>query len=355
MNKLHLIGLAAAALTCLPVAQAQDGGTAKLHAYVQLPNEKPADLELQGSDGNGMFYYLQRGSTDQQLGMPATDCKLFYIQTPADLVSAMAVYREGNLAEARKQLAAVKQKYEAYAGLPGSPYSTAAVAEITAAVRMQDWAAVKSLVGALKAADKLSVSDQARLRAASVIAETTDQPSSLEKQKAAIAELLKDKKVNKGIDTELYSWLRYALARAYAAQIPASQLEAIPEAKLEDANAAVDNYCQCVLATHGVANELPADAIVRAVTILWGTPGVQDYAKQVKPKSIDAKSWNNAPANFRDAVVMSKLLKDIYAPEGMQLPELVTKLEPYYFNSAKGTESAKAEAPADKPAEAPAK
>lgn len=338
MNKLHLIGMSAALVTSLAAASGQEAAAdaAKLRAYVQLPSQKPQELLLDSSNGADKFYYLQKG-TDQQMEMNVASCRLFYIQTPADLAQALSTFREGNLPAARKQLAAVKTKYARYAGLPGSPVTIAAINEITAAVRMQDWAEVTKLIAAFPSPEGLTAADQARLKAAEIIAATDDTPDSLDKQKQAIAALLKDKKLGRHISSELYAWLRYALARAYAAQIPAAEQNAIPAEKVKAASDAVDNYAQCAIGTHGIAPELPADAMGRAVALLAAMPGVADYMKKADAGNMTKAVWSAAPPAFRDAAAMASLLKNVYAVEGTALPPIVETMAGYYFNSAAGT------------------
>lgn len=331
MKSLHIIGLAVAALSCASVAGAQEAADAgaKLRAYVQLPSQKAQELVLTRSDGNDKFYYMQKG-TDQEMEVPVSSCKaLFYIQTPVELANALNTYRESDLAAARKQFAAVKSKYAAYAGLPGSPVTIAAVNEISCAVRMQDWDAVTKLTANPPA--NMPVTDAARVETAALVAKIVTGTMKLDDSKKAIAELLKDKKLGKNINTELYGWLRYALARAYAAELPTDG-SPIPADKVKDADNAIDNYCQCVVSTHGAADELPVDAMVRAMNLLWGMPEVADYTKKADAPLTAAK-WAGAPANFRDAVAMAHLLKTVYAPELQN--ELVEKLVPYFYNTGK--------------------
>lgn len=336
MKSLHLIGLAVAALSCASFAGAQEAADAgaKLRAYVALPSQKPQELIINRSDGNDKFYYTQKG-TDQELEVPVASCKaLFFIQTPAELANALNTYREGDLSAARKQFAAVKNKYANFGGLPGSPLTVAAVNEISCCVRQMDWDGVKKLTA--NPPTGMTTSDEARVAVARLMADiiTAPGPGKTDDQKKAIAQLLKDKKLGKSINTELYGWLRYALARAYAAQLP-TDATAIPEDKLKDAEAAIDNYCQCVVSTHGAADELPVDSMVRAMSLLWGMPGVAEYTKKADAPLTAAK-WASAPANFRDAVAMANLLKTVYAPELQN--ELVEKLVPYFYNTAKDKE-----------------
>ncbi len=336
MKARNIIGLAVAALTFVPAAVAQDAAgdksdAVKMKAVLLMPNTKKlTEKEITRSDGKDNFFYIQDG-TDQEMQMSVAACKPFVLQTPADLASAVNTFREGDIAAARKKCAAVKAKYANFAGLPGSPVTIAGIAEINCAVRMQDWAALKTLVANFPSADALTGADAMCLKVAAIMADISDSPKSLDTQKAAIEELLKDKKAAKAINSEMYGWLRYALARANAAKLTEEDLNGtIPEDKVKFADAAIDNFCQCVAATHGIAPELPVDSLKRAMTILYAMPGVKDY-KPATPMT--KQTWANAPANFKDAVAMANLLKLVYAPD--EKIELADKLAPFYYNTGK--------------------
>ncbi|MBR5888515.1 MAG: hypothetical protein IKY92_00510 [Akkermansia sp.] len=320
------MGFALVAASCMQFAAAQQ--PVKLSAYVQLPGGKPALLELERGDGEGSFFYMQKG-TDQLMQSKAATCKMFYIQTPADMANAQRDYYGGDYADARKQFASIKKKYAAFAGLPGSPCTMAALYELTCAVRMLDVAAVKELAAALPGASSLTGADAARVDAAKVVGLIDDKPESFAAIKTAVEDVLK--KHNRNLDSESNGWLRYALARGAAAQVPAGA--AIAEDKVKAASAAVDFYCQAVMAMHGSQKVLPMDALNRSIALLWAMPGVQDYAAKVSTP-VDKSGWNAAPADFRDAVAMAHYLKTIYPSETPN--ELADKLDAYYFNTLKG-------------------
>lgn len=326
------IGFALAAFSCLQFAEAQQ--SPKLNAYVMIGKSKPAMLTLERGDGNGSFYYLQKG-TDQMMSAKASTCRMFYIQTPADMANALRDYYGGDHAAARQDFAKIKKKYAAFAGLPGSPCTLAALYELTCAVRMLDIEAVKALSGAIPGESALTGAEAARADAAKVVGMITDQPDSFEAIKEAVAAT--QKKHGRNLDTESLGWLRYALARGAAAQVPADQLQAgIAEDQAQNASVAVDYYCQAVMCMHGAQKSVPADALNRAMTILWAMPGVKDYASKVS-KPVDKAGWNDAPANFREAVAMARYIKTMYPATGDEANPLVDKLDAYYFNALKGT------------------
>ena len=330
------IGFALAALSCVQYAAAQQQASAstKHNAYVAIPGAGVGLQELVRSDGNGTFFYEQKG-TGQLMQAKASACKMFYIQTPAEMANALRLYYDGDSAGARKAFASVKKKYADFAGLPGSPCTLAALYELTCAVRALDVAAVKSLSASLPGESALNAVELARLDAARVVGMITDQPDS----KAPIEEAAKAAKTkhSRNMDSESSGWLCYAKGRAYAAQVPAEQLQGtIAEDKLKDASEAIDFYCQAVMSMHGSHKELPADALNRALTLLWAMPGVKEYAGKVSAP-LEKKQWNDAPRDFREAVTMAHYIKTLYPDAGGAANPLVDKADAYYFNAKKGT------------------
>lgn len=341
MKSFKLIGFALAAFSCVQFATAQEAAAkTKLSAVVQLPGGKTEMIELERTDGDGSFFYTDK-STAQLMTAMASTCKTFYIQTPNDMANALRDFYGNELADARKGFAAVKKKYAAFAGLPGSPSTMAALHEITCAVRMLDFAGVQALAAAFPGEKALTGSDAARLAAARVVALITDKPDSFGAVKAAVEAIMKDKKVSRDLDSESYGWLRYALGRAAAAMVPAEQLQAtIAEDKAKAASVAVDFYCESVMSMHGSHKEMPADALNRALTLLWAMPGVKEYAGKVT-LPMTKPAWNAAPADFRDAVAMAHYMKAMYPAPAEAPNALVDKLDAYYFNMKKGSKSEK--------------
>ena len=82
--------------------------------------------------------------------------------------------------------------------------------------------------------------------------------------------------------------------------------------------------------------EIPVDAMHRAFSILWAMPGVKEYMP--KAKKMDKKTWDAAPCNFRDAVAMAFLLRNVYAPKLKD--EAISTAVGFYYNdqlNTKGT------------------
>lgn len=332
MKSFKNIGFALAAFSCVQFAAAQQAP--KLTAYVALPGAGATQLTLERGDGNGSFFYLQKG-TNQLMTAKASGCKMFYIQTPADMANALRDYYGGEYAAARADFGKIKKKYAAFAGLPGSPCTMAALYELTCAVRMLDIEAVKALAGAVPGADVLTGADAARLDAAKVVGLINDQPDSFAAIKEAVEAAMK--KHGRNLDSESNGWLRYALARAVAAQVPAEQLQGtIAADKVKAASVAVDFYCQAVMSMHGTHKAVPADALNRAMTLLWAMPGVKEHAEKVS-KPVDKLGWNSGPADFRDAVAMARYLKTMYPATSDAPNALADKLDAYYYNAKKGT------------------
>lgn len=329
MKSFKYIGLALAAFSCVQFATAQEAP--KLTAYVQVPGSKKIEaLKLERGDGNGSFFYMQRG-TDQLLSAPASSCKVFYIVPPAEMTSALNDFYGAETADARKGFASVKKKYAAFAGLPGSPATQAALNEVTCAARMLDLPAVKALAAAVPGEKALNPCEAARIAAAKVLGESGDTPDALGKVKAALDALTKDKAMMRNMDTECYGWLCYAEARALAAQIPADQLAGtIAADKAKTASEAVDKYCQSVMSMHGAQKGMPADALTRAMNLLWAMPGVKEAAAGAA-KPMDKKAWAKAPADFRDAVALAHYIKTLYTADA-----LAEQLDAYYCNALEG-------------------
>ncbi|MBR5194524.1 MAG: hypothetical protein IKW48_00110 [Akkermansia sp.] len=326
------IAFALAAVSCVQFAAAQQAP--KLNAYVALPGGAAGLLELERGDGNGSFFYMQKG-TDQLMQAKASACKMFYIQTPPEMANALREFYGGDYAAARKGFATVKKKYAAFAGLPGSPCTMAALHEVTCAVRLLDIAAVKSLSGAFAEDSALNAADAARMDAARVVGMIDDNPESFAPTKEAVEAAMK--KHGRNMDSEANGWLRYALARAAAAQVPADQLQGtIAEDKVRAASVAVDFYCQAVMSMHGSHKAVPADALSRALALLWAMPGVKEYAAKVTPP-MDKAKWNPAPADFRDAAAMARYIKTMYPAANGAADPLVDKVDAYYFNAKAGT------------------
>lgn len=336
MKLFNYIGFTLAALSGMQLATAQEA--AKLQAYAALPGAGATQLVLERSDGNGTFFYLQKG-TDQLMQAKASTLKMFYIQTPADMANALRDYYGGDYAAARKDFAKIKKKYASFAGLPGSPCTMSALYETICAVRMLDIAAVKALASSVPGEAALTGSDAAKLAAAKVFGMINDQPDSFAAIKDAVEAAMKTH--GRNLDSEANGWLRYALARAAAAQVPADQLNAtIAADKVKAASVAVDFYCQAVMSMHGSQKTVPADALNRAMALLWAMPGVKEYASNV-PKPVDKLGWNAAPADFRDAVAMARYLKTMYSATGDAPNALADQLDAYYFNAKKGAKKDK--------------
>ncbi len=342
MKSLNMLALGLAALAAAPMAtQAQEAPAAKLQAYVMI-NKGTARVPVLNATGKNQFIFVHN---DQQMQMDVAKCGMFKLITPVELGNAMNVYRAGDLAEARKQFASIKAKYAEYVGLPGNPSTEAALLELDCALRLLDWAGAKALLGSFSHPEYLSDEDKATLEVAKVLANITDTPGGLDAQKEAVAAIIKGE-TGKKIGLAGYGRLRYALARAYEAQVPAEQLAGTVSAEqAPDLIKAVDNYCQAALSTHGATMEIPLDAMQRALRLLWAQPGVKEEA--AKGTTMDKARWAAAPVNFKDAVALAFLLQKVYTPdEAASLPHkaLIDEVAKYYYNAEKDKAPAAEEA-----------
>ncbi len=334
-----MLALGLAVLTAAPmVAEAQEAPKSKLQAYIMLAKGGAARLPVIQATGKDKFIFIHN---DQQMQMDVGKCNMFRFVTPADLAKALNDYRAGDLAEARKQFGAVKAKYAEYVGLPGNPSTVAALGELDCALRQLDWAGAKSLADGFSHPEYLGDVDKATLAVAKVLANITDTPGGLDAQKEAVTAILKGDS-NKHIGLDGYGRLRYALGRAYEAQVPAETLAGTVSAEqAADLSKAIDNYCQAALSTHGATMEIPLDAMQRALRLLWAQPGVKDEA--AKGATVDAARWKNAPQNFRDAAALAYLLQNVYTADKaatLSQKALIDEVAKYYYNAEKDKASA---------------
>ncbi len=334
MKSHNMLALGLAALAAAPMAAySQDSGT-KLQAYVVI-GSKAARHDLVSAAGKNKYVYSDAG---QQMQMDVSKCKMFFIPTPADFASAAAALRAGHLTDARKKLASVKKHYSEYVGLPGNPATSAALMELDCAARQLDWAGIKELASSFPHTSYLEGADKLKVTIAKVLGNISDDPASLNTQKLAIAEILKDP-ASKSLDIETYGRVRYALARAYEAQVKAEELAAgVTQEQAANLNKAIDNYCQAAMSTHGAHMEIPLDAMQRALRLLWAMPGVKDYAAQMKDVPMNASRWGSAPYDFKDAAALANLLKTVYtADAAASLPQkdLVLQIAKFYYNAEK--------------------
>ncbi|MDO5464661.1 MAG: hypothetical protein Q4F40_06980 [Akkermansia sp.] len=328
LRNILAVGLAALAGMSYAQEPAKQQG---LVAVVQVSDKsKPTKLMVKGASGKDTFVYYDRGS-EADVQRSAAKMKVFFLLTPEDMVAAEHALNAGELEDARAKLGAVKAKYKGFLGLDRNPAERAAVLEIDCAVRQLDFAGLKSLLGSFPHPDWLSAEDKGKYMAAQILAKAcTGTP--LAEIEASAKELL-DSGVGKTLNGDCYGWVRYALAYATAAAIPAEELAGtISEGNLAAANKAIDLYCQAGASSHGRDMELPVDAMSRAQALLWAMPGVKEYA--AKGKDMDSRKWNDAPYNFRDAVALAYILKNVFGATG----ETIEAAAPLYFNTQAGKE-----------------
>ena len=337
-NAIALLSVAAGGI--LPLSAQQAAPAPVLQAYAQLKSAKGSKLNAlrlvpPASIEKGLVAIYT--TPDQPPAeMRTKDFKFFMVLTPADLATATRSFTSGNLKEARSQLAAERNKYAAFMGLPDSPALKAARMELECCVRMMNWDAVGKLVAAAPNAAFMSPEDQVELAAARLLSQVSDDAGTAAARQKDIEAFLADSKA-KTINSEVYGWLKYALGRAIASSVPAAELQSgITAAHEAAASLAVDAYCESFASNHGRNVELPEDALKRAFQILWAMPGVKQYALSVK--QMDEKKWNDAPHNFRDAVAIAYILENIVAPG--QKDANIQKAASLHFNRLQGKKAA---------------
>ena len=328
LRNIFAVGLAALA----GLSQAQEPAKQQgLVAIVQVNEKsKPGKLVVKSASGKDTFVYYDRG-TEQDVQRNASKMKLFFLQTPEDMVEAEHALAAGDLDQAATKLAAVKDKYKGYLGLDRNPAERAALLELDCAARRKDFESLKRLAGTFPHADWLSDQDKRKVMSARVLAKACTGGAAAEVE-ADVKALLEDKGAAM-INGNCYGWLQYALAHVTAAAIPAEEIAGtISEGNLATANKAIDLYCQAGASSHGREMELPVDAMTRAQALLWAMTGVKEYA--AKGGAMDAGKWGAAPANFRDAVALAYMLKNIFGA-GNEAIDAAAKL---YFNTQAGKE-----------------
>lgn len=304
----HISTLAFGALACAGLAQAQQAGGPELIVHVQFGKGQEV-LKVTSCTGDTFQFTDRQGTT--KMATPK-DTSVFYIDTPKDLVEAEEAFRGNELAEARKKLAAVKNKYAMYNALPGNPSTKAALMELECCVRMQDWAAVKQLTRTFPNFELLKGEELGLLEAARITGNITDDPSCANNINKDYKYLTgKGKEALKNMPTDKYAWVCYARGRALAAGLG----ESIPADKVNTMHEAVDLLCQCVMASRGKNPELVEDALSRSIDLLVGAPGIKEAMGKLRG-NITKKTWEDAPFDLKDAVAMAKIYRTIVAPKG---------------------------------------
>lgn len=309
--------LAAGVFSSAFFAQAQQGDPATtLNAVIQAKNAKgmgQVRLVQPPTVAKGVLRLIPpgQGADTTPRDMQTKDFKVFMILTPADLVEARRTYAEGNLSTAKRQLAAVRAKYVDFAGLPDSPSVQAARMELPCLARLHDWAGLAKAVEAFPHPRLQESADRATLEAARLLSQVSDDPATADARMKAIDALLADNGKMKHLHNTEFGWLKYAQGRALASGISTDK---VPADKVEQASKAVDAYCEAAVCYRGGEMEIATDALRRAFHLLWAMPGVKEYGAAAS-KGMDAKAWNTAPADFREAVALANMLLTVIDPK----------------------------------------
>ncbi len=336
MKTSHLIFSLFALGACVLPAQEQATPGPMLPAFAQLRTAKGdavgrLHLVPPPQDSKGMVSYLNR-STRELTTVPLRDFKVLLAETPKDLAEALRAYKRGDLGEARGSLASARSKYNGFAGLPHNPAVRAVLTELVCDARLMDWSNLRKAVSAASSIRSgMEESDRAMVDAARLLCQVNDDPATAAERLKAVEEVLADAGKCAQMHTEPYSWIKYAQGCALAGQLSEAELrDGIPAEKEKLASLAVDAFCEAAAAAHARHMELPKDAMLRAFRILWAMPGVQQYAGE--KAQMTKKVWAKAPYNFRDAVSLAFMLKNIYFGAGENDP-LVDKAAGLFYNT----------------------
>lgn len=324
LTKVFTCLLAAGALSVLSAQEADMGTT--LNAIVQTKNAKNAvgvRLVQPQTVSKGTVRLV---SNDEVREFKTKDFKVLLIMTPQDLADAQRVYAEGNLNTAKRQLAAVRTKYAAFSGLPDSPSVKAALLELRCLARLQDWSGLAKAIEAFPYPSLQDASDRAVLDAARLLSKVSDDPATADARQKELEAFMADSAKMKLIHSTEYGWLKYALGRALASGTPEGA----------KASLAVDTFCEAAVCYRGGEMELAVDAMKRAFHLLWNMPVVKSYA--TASKNMDVKKWNEAPAEFRDAVALANMLTTILAPDIKD--DTVRQAAGYFVNALEGKKPA---------------
>ncbi len=330
MNIVKSIAISLLGLSGVTFAQ-EAPTTAKL--LIQLKTGGAAQVDLVSANGGDRFTYQRAGRAAQE---QLSNCRLFMIVTPPELASALTSYRANDLEKARTGLAATKRKYAAMAGLPNDPASQAAYYELVSAIRLKDWADVKTL--AANYPRKSATTDRLKsfVKVAALLGDLSSASTSGAALQTKIEEFMKDTKAVRALSIENYGFLRYALAEALIAQLPAAEIK---DSDLKGENAkkaikAVDLLCEAAVSQHGANREFVVAALERAARLLWATADARAYLVNIglNPKMTDAM-WKEAPSNFREAVTLAFMAR-VYSESPLKDKE-AAKLLSYYHGPGK--------------------
>ena len=257
----------------------------------------------------GQFAYMT--PENEVATVPVKDCKVFVVETPADLATALREYAGDDLAAAKKHLAAVRRKYAPFAGLPNDPATRAALTELSCNARLLDWEGLDKAVDGFPYPKFLGQEERALYEAARILSRVGGDPAKADERAKEAQAMLDDAAKAPLLTSEAYSWLKYSVGRDLSDGISADELKGVISKDNESkASLAVDAFCEAAAVAHGRNMELPLDGLQRAFRLLWAMPGVKDYAD--KGKVMDKQRWNAAPPNFRDAVALAYILKSTY-------------------------------------------
>ena len=338
MKTKHVLILLSGLLAALPQLSAQQQAApapTMLTVQVQPNKGKARRITIMAPSSVTKGAFLRLVSREEPPVLDQTkNYKMFFIESPEDLANALRAYSSDDLSNAKRQLARVRSTYAGFAGLPNNPSTMAALMELSCNARALDWSNLGKAAADFPSPKMLEAPDRMKVEAAAILSKVSDDPSTAEGRKKEVEEAIASAAKSPAVTSEVYTWLKYALGRALASNIPAEEIQkSITREHEELASLAVDAYCEAAASSHGRFMEIPVDAMHRAFRILWAMPGVKEYVPKAK-KKMDKKVWEAARYNFRDAVALAYLLRNVYAPQIKD--EGVSTASSLYFNGQLG-------------------
>ena len=338
MKTKHVLILLSGLLAALPQLSAQQQtapAPTMLTVQVQPNKGKARRITIMAPSSVTKGAFLRLVSREEPPVLDQTkNYKMFFIESPEDLANALRAYSSDDLSNAKRQLARVRSTYAGFAGLPNNPSTMAALMELSCNARALDWSNLGKAAADFPSPKMLEAPDRMKVEAAAILSKVSDDPSTAEGRKKEVEEAIASAAKSPAVTSEVYTWLKYALGRALASNIPAEEIQkSITREHEELASLAVDAYCEAAASSHGRFMEIPVDAMHRAFRILWAMPGVKEYVPKAK-KKMDKKVWEAAPYNFRDAVALAYLLRNVYAPQIKD--EGISTASSLYFNGQLG-------------------
>ncbi|MEG0587409.1 MAG: hypothetical protein RR506_05800 [Akkermansia sp.] len=277
-----------------------------------LPRATMMDIYVTGGNQAAVQFKMSKDGGIQQL--PLAQFKYFYMFEPEDFQSAMESYQNDNFREAKAKFGKVKTRLAAMQGLPDNYSQEAALYELDSAIRLLDWASVKTLCDSFPKQVPLIADEAQELEVNQLFAKLAD--NSYDALLADTQKMLADKK----------KWTLPQLGRIYYILGVAQAAKNQPEA--------LDSLAVPVVASHGGEKELAASAILTSLDILLKNDKVVAFMKSV-PSSSTVAQKSKAPLELKEAAALAYFYKNILCPDRVLNPKYDALLAYYTTPSAR--------------------